>query len=138
MSLRTELDAIYAEYRQLVPREVAALVRDHPEQYPSLHEHLEWDDSVAGQKYREIQVQRLIRTIRVTQPVGETGQTRIRSWHSVPRPDGHTYIPLEDVQQDPFTRQLVLQQADREWRAMKARYGHMHEFFDAVRKDLAS
>jgi hypothetical protein len=134
VSVATELDAIYQGRGQLTPRVVVDVARDpgHP-----LHTQFEWDDSVAGEKYRQTQAAQLIRSVRVVEPVGDRDQVRVRAWHSVPRPDGRTYVPAEDVRQDEFTRQLVLQAAEREWRALYARYKHLDAFLAVVRQDLA-
>lgn len=134
MSLATELASIYEQHRQLTPRLVVDVARDpaHP-----LHGQFEWDDSIAGEKYRQTQAAQLIRSVRVVEPVGATDQVNVRAWHSVPRPDGQTYVPADEVRQDPFTRQLVLNAAEREWRALYAKYKHLDEFLGVVRRDLA-
>lgn len=128
-SLREHLQAIYAENGALTPRLVVDAARDpeHP-----LHDRFEWDDSLAGEKYREQQARQLIRTVKVVEPVGDLDEARVRAFHSVPRPDGQTYVPVEEVREDPFTRQLVLRTAEREFRQMFARYRHLREFLEVV------
>jgi hypothetical protein len=134
VSLASALADIYEQHRALTPALVVDAARDpvHP-----LHSQFEWDDSIAGEKYRQTQARQLIRSVRVVQPVGENDQVRVRSWHSIPRSEGRTYMPAEEIKQDPFARQLLLQQMDRDWRTLRARYGHMAEFLDMVRRDLA-
>lgn len=133
MNLRDHLTAIYREHGALTPRLVVDAARDpeHP-----LHDRFEWDDALAGEKYREQQARALIRTVKVVEPVGETDETRVRAFHSVPRPEGQTYVPIDEVRADPFTRQLVLRTAEREFRQMFARYRHLREFLEVVQTAL--
>ena len=127
--LREHLTEIYREHGSLTPRLVVDAARDpgHP-----LHDRFEWDDAVAGEKYREHQARQLIRTVKVVEFSDDGDDQRVRAFHSVPRPDGPTYLPVEEVREDPFTRQLVLRQAEREWRQLFARYRHLAEFLDVV------
>lgn len=134
-SLREHLEAIYAANGALTPSLVVDAARD-PES--PLHDRFEWDDSIAGERYREQQARQLIRTVRVVEPKGDKDETRVRAFHSVPRPEGQTYMPVEDIKADPFTRQLVLKQAEREFRAMWARYRHLAEFLDLVAETVES
>jgi hypothetical protein len=50
---------------------------------------------------------------------------------------GREYKPIEEVAQDPFARQLVLREAERDWKALRSKYGDLQEFMDLVRNDVA-
>lgn len=134
-SLREQLTGIYREHGTLTPKLVVDVARDpeHP-----LHSRFEWDDSVAGERYREIQARELIRVVKVTEAAGDNDVRRVRSFLSVQRPDGPSYVPAEEVKADPLMARMVLQAAEREWRQLYAKYRHLGEFLDLVRKDIAS
>ncbi len=135
VSLRDQLKAIYAEQGKLTPQLVVDVARaeDHP-----LHSRFEWDDALAGEAYRRVQAQQLIRSVRIVHEApAEQDETAVRAFHSVPRPDGPTYVPVEEVAEDEFSRELVLRQAEREWKQLYRRYSHLAEFLGIVRGDLA-
>lgn len=133
MSVKQQLEDIYAAHGELTPKLLVDTARpdDHP-----LHDRFEWDNTVAGEKYREEQARGLIRTVRVVEVHGDTDVTSVRAFHSVPRPAGQTYVPLDEVIADPFTRTIVLKAAEREWRRVFSRNKHLAEFIDMVLRDL--
>lgn len=133
-ALRDHLHAIRDEAGALTPRIVLEVARDpeHP-----LHNRFEWDDSIAGQKYRLAQARELIR-MAVEFVDAPAGPVKVRSFHSVNRVDGPTYEPIAEVRADPFMSKLVLQAAEREWKTLYQKYSHLAEFLAAVRKDVAS
>lgn len=126
--LKTELQRIYDENRHLTPQLVVAAARDP---LSPLHAQFEWDDSVAGEKYREQQAQHLIRRVKIvyrTTPEGE--EKKVRAWVAVPQDDAlnRVYMPTEEALSDDFTRRLLLKDMEREWLAFRRRYEHMAEF----------
>ena len=131
-TLREQLQKIHEERGALTPAVVVDEARDpaHP-----LHARFEWDDTIAGEKYRRQQASELIRSVKVTAVTGEE-LTRVRAYHSVPTADGRTYAPIEDVQADPFTRRLVLAQAEREYVQLLKRYQHLKEFLEFAEREL--
>lgn len=133
-NLRDQLKSIYETHGALTPKLVVDEARDaeHP-----LHARFEWDDAVAGPKYREVQAAELIRSVRIKYtPKGSDEERDVRFFASIPRPEGSTYVPVEDVADDPFARELLLRQAEREWKAMRRRYAHLDEFLELVRSTL--
>lgn len=136
MNLRDQLNAIYAVNRELTPKLVVDVARDaaHP-----LHERFEWDDEVAGERYREVQAADLIRSVRVKYLDGDE-ERDVRGFLAIPRADQPTsnYVPVEEVAENEFNRMLALKEAEREWKAMRRRHAHLTGFFDLVRKDLES
>lgn len=134
--LRTQLQDVFTQYSVLTPKLLVEVAR--PESHP-LHDRFEWDDTVAGEKYRQVQAAELIRSVKISYTMAPGAQPHsVRAFHSVPRPEGRTYEPIESIADNDFTRQLVIRTAEREWRAMKKRYGHLVEFIELIRKDVAS
>lgn len=136
--LREELDRIRAKRGTLTPKVVVEEARraNHP-----LHSRFEWDDSVAAKRYREDQAGELIRSVMVAFPAphDENMPTHsTRAYVSVARPAGREYVPVEEVAQDPVLSAIALAEAERDWRALYARYSHFEEFIDLVRASLAS
>lgn len=131
--LRSGLQRIYDDRGKLTPVDVldAATPEDHP-----LHAHFEWDDSIAGHKYRLVQAQDLIQSVRIVyrKPTGE--ESSIRAWTSVRRETGHRYEPTEQIPNDDIATKIVLADMRREWEAFKRRYQHYDEFFKMIKGDL--
>jgi len=74
---------------------------------------------------------------------GEQGpqdvRERIRLFSAIPSPDDPTkyeHHPTEDIIADPMQRALLLRDAERLWKGLKARYGHLQEFVAMVQGDL--
>ena len=128
--------AIREEFGELTPDIVvqAATPEDHP-----LHHRLEWNDTVAGAKYRKQQAHQLIRSVRVTYRDASDQEKSVRALIAMPRPASliSQYEPVEDVINNKFKKQLMLQEAERAWRNLKARYNNLAEFAAIVLGDLA-
>lgn len=133
--LRDSLQAILVETGRLTPGAVVDAAR--PESHP-LHNRFEWDNAVAGEGYRRMQAQQLIRSVKVVYSAGtETDSAKsVRSFIAVPGPDGSSYQPVEDVALDEFTRELVLREMERDWKALHRRYATFAEFAELVRASL--
>lgn len=138
MNLRDELLAIRAEHGVLTPAVVleAARPKDHP-----LHSRV-FDKPVkeAAEAYYLERAHELIRVARIRFPAVDTSDNRtLRAFQAVRGDDetGYVYEPTEEVATDPFVRQLVLREMEREWRQLKARYEHFTEFIAMVAADLA-
>jgi hypothetical protein len=133
--LREVMLSIRAKYGALTPVNVVqeAKAESHP-----LHTRFEWDDSIAAEKYRIEQAHELIQTFRVKyrEADGRRPARYVRGFHAVPTADGYVYEPAEEIAADPLKRQVVLQAMERDWRALKARYGHFAEFAAMVQGDL--
>lgn len=113
----------------------AARDEGHP-----LHDRFEWDDTVAGERFRESQARALIRSVRVEYVSGSGGAEDLRGFVSVSRSDvpAREYVPVGEVAADPLLARLVLRDAEREWRELFRRYEHLAEFLDIVRNDIAA
>lgn len=124
--------AIRQRYGRLDPESVveAATPPTHP-----LHEYFEWDNAVAGHKYRLEQAGNLLRV--VTLPP-DRGPTDLRGFVCVQK-DKHRrgdYVPTDEALADDIARRLVLADFERAWRDLKARYGHLREFANHILNDL--
>jgi hypothetical protein len=128
MSLRDQLQAIYNERGELTPATVvhAATPPEHP-----LHERFEWNDKVAAHEHRKNQAAEMIRSVKVTygEPQANGEKKSVRAFVAV-RGDGPSsrYEPVEKAMTDDFTRQLLLAECKREWRAFERKYGDLEEF----------
>ncbi len=133
MSLRDQLQAIRDEHGALDAALVVDTARDvgHP-----LHARFEWDDTVAGHRYRLHQAGQLLRVVRL--PVDPARPRDLRAFVAVTRDDSRRgdYVPTEEAMADPFTRKLVLDQMRREWLLFKRRFDDMEEFSSMVLTDL--
>ena len=132
-ALRMALEDILKKHNGLTPRIVVAEARDpkHP-----LHERFEWDDSVAAEKYRERQASELIRSVRVNYIRGDGSRSSVRAFHSVPTETRRTYLSVGEVLEDPLKKQMLVNEARRDWIALKKRWENLVEFFEFVRDDL--
>ncbi len=130
--LRDQLAAVYTEHGRLTPRLLVDTARpdDHP-----LHNRFEWDNRVAGEKYRRVQAAELIRSVRV-EYVSATVEP-VRTFHSVTRADGTTYAPVEEIAADEVATATLLRQMRRDVAALQRRYGHMEEFIRLLRDKVA-
>ncbi len=102
-----------------------------------LHKLFEWNDKIAGKKYREIQAGDIIRNLVVVKVDTETGtskKTNIRVFVSDNRRNGvYKSITVVLRQQDEYER--LLEQAYKELQAFKDKYenlSELSEIFDLI------
>lgn len=136
--LRSTLTDIYRARGELTPQLVVDEAR--PKDAP-LHDRFEWDNKVAGEAYRRVQAQQLIRSVRIeytSEPAGE--RKFIRGFHSL-RESGDTerdgYAPTEEIVQDELSTRILLRQCEREIADLKRKYGHLAEFAELIRGAVA-
>lgn len=134
-NLRDHLQSLYDSYGSLTPKMVVEEAR--PTSHP-LHTHFEWDDSIAGEKYREHQASELIRSVKIKYVRRDKEQTEdVRLFVSVRDPEGgYAYHPVDVIAEDPLLSQIVLRDIEREWVQLRNKYGHIKEFFEIVQKDI--
>jgi hypothetical protein len=130
-ALRDQLLQVRELHGAITPQRVVDAAR--PEEHP-LHERFEWDDSVAGEAYRRHQAHDLIRSVRVSyvSPKGQPETTRAFVAVPVENDPQPEYQLAEEVALDPVKRAIVVAQMEREWRTLRARYGHLTEFLALV------
>lgn len=134
MSLRDQLQAIYDQAGTLTPALVVDTARDpgHP-----LHDRFDWDNAVAGEAWRKHQAHELITSVKIVYREHEDGrQDKVRAYHAVRNETGFVYEPADVIAKDPLKSKILLQDMEREWRALRRRYQQFSEFFEMVRRDL--
>lgn len=136
--LRTQLTGIYKQHGELTPQIVVDEAR--PQDAP-LHNRFEWDNEIAGEKYRLVQAAQLIRAVRIeyTTP-GSEEKKFIRAFASLHESsdDGirEGYAPTEEILEDPMTRRILLRNMERDIAVLKKRYGHLQEFAQMMRQEF--
>ena len=135
IDVRDALTSIYDTHGELTPELVVAEAakHDHP-----LHDRFEWDDTTAGQKYREVQAAKLIRSVRVEfrSASGEVKYTR-QFVAPMLASEPHRYIPTDVAMADQFTSSLILRQFQRAVDDLQRRYGHLAEYAEVMRQHIA-
>lgn len=118
-AVANELQKIYDENGELT----APLVLSEAASPSSpLHRHFEWDDSVAGQKYRLEQARDLIRSVRIeVLDDSPSGPRRVRAYLNAVDESGRSYRRTEDVVANDRLRSDVMASWEREINALKAR-----------------
>lgn len=139
-SLRDQLAGIARDAGQLTPETVVEAAT--PEEHP-LHSSFEWDDTIAGHKYRLVQASRMIRTVRVVYTTDERGREHsVRAFTAVrgenaANPARAVYKPTEEVLENPLSTQILLRELQRELDQLKAKYGHLAAYAEIL-QDAAS
>lgn len=136
--LREELQRIYEDHGSLTPEIVVqeARAKDHP-----LHDRVfDKTQKAAAEAYYRDRAHELITSVRITyKDADESGGERtVRAFHAVQTPEGHVYEPVEKVADDEFTRRIVLNTMEREWRQLFNRYEQFQEFLSMVEGDLST
>jgi hypothetical protein len=135
--LARQLEEVRQRQGELTPRAVLADVQSLGRKHP-LYSRFEWDNRVAGEKHRLTQAHKLITSVKVVYRDASDEEKRVRKYIAVSRPTAHqpNYEPVEDIALDPLKRRLILQEAERRWRALAAQYRHLDEFTRMVLDDL--
>ena len=129
--LREQLQSIYDQHGQLTPHLVvrAAQKPDHP-----LHSRFDWDNKVAGPKWRLEQARTLIQSVKVIYKEDDP-TAKVHGFYSLRRGDGWSYEPLDKIVENEDSVKIVLTDMEREWRQLRSRYDAFGEFWELVRKD---
>ena len=90
-----------------------------------LHKCFEWDDSVAGEKYRLIQARQIIQHFMIVSPETDDSFVKVRSYQiSTTR---NVYLPSRVIVQQPDEYKALLKRAKAELEAFKQRYKTLAE-----------
>lgn len=92
----TELRNHYHRHGRITPR---ALVDEAEPDDAPLHPCFEWDDEVAGDKYRLLQARKLVRAVRVVTDKGE--DVGCAFVHATTEQHGNAYHPVEVIARRP-------------------------------------
>jgi hypothetical protein len=138
MTLREALRSLYEEHGGVTPRLYVEVARDGDGPVAQrLRESLPWDADVALEKYQLLIAAKYIRTFQIAyKPTPRSSLRMTREFVSISSPEGRAYHPTEVVAQDPFMTKLALQDAERDWRNLKAKYANLGGFIEMVRRDL--
>lgn len=130
---RAELDRLVAKHGGTVTPEQVVRFAKNPK--TALHSYFEWDDKVAGEKYRLEQAEQYLRVVATVIQVPGSGETvRVRAFLSLPSDRGTgTYRPIGDVMADPAREAECMEMLRREIVSLERRYKH----FERARKALA-
>ena len=92
-----------------------------------LHKYFEWDDKIAGHRFRLEQAEKLIHAIVI---VPDDDEEEIRAFVSIPskRGQGGSFTSIEDAMSTADWRQSLLETALRELEAFQKRYERLSEF----------
>lgn len=135
MSTAIVLDRLAEEHGHLTPELVVDAAR--PEHSP-LHDLFEWDDSVAGERWRREQARHLIIQCRVTVQTGEDQRVSVRRYTALPINEDpslpHRYVPTEDALRT--DRDLVIAQAKTELDRLRRKYEALVDFDEVLRDVL--
>jgi hypothetical protein len=136
MSLRDELQVIYDQHGELTPELVVQEARS--KKHPLHNRVFDRKPGEAAEAWYRYRAHELIQTVKVVyREADESGPERsVRAWHCVRGERGHVYEPVEKVAGDPFARQIVLRDMEREWRVLLGRYETFEEFLSMVSSDL--
>lgn len=112
---------------ELHPKAVveAARAKKHP-----LHQHFEWDDTLAAEAYRIDQARNLIRIVRVEDVNTEEGTAR--AFVSIAGKDGTSYRSMEDVKRSADLQLALLQSAERDLEAFQRRFRELTDVCKVV------
>lgn len=126
-----EIEAIEKQYGKVTSELVIQRAEDvnNP-----LHSCFEWDDAVAGKKYRLHQATVLILNLSYEEEKKETPQP-VRAYYNVS--DGSkkgSFINAKTAFSNPDTRDIVLKRAFREFQAFRDKYNELAEFVDIFKK----
>lgn len=139
MTLREAFQAVYDRHGELTPRLVVEEARNGKDAAAErIRESLPWDADEALYNYQLVIAAKLIRKMRIVYKPSSRSTTlrEVRAFVSVPAEQGRAYHPVESVAADPVMSRLMLQEAERAWRDLKARYGGLAGFVEMVRRDL--
>lgn len=132
--VREELQAVYDSEGDLTPSLV--LDRARSEKSP-LHGYFEWNDSVAGEKFRLGQAQKLITKVKVVYRNADGESKKVRKWHAVQAPtQDWNYRPIDEIADDDLASKILLADMRRDIENLKKRYANVAGFFEMAREIL--
>lgn len=124
---------IIEQNNKLTAEEVVNYAKTHTDS--ELHLNFEWDDSIAGEKYRRHQANQLIHNIRVRIIENDEEKTRKPIRAFVQTAKFQNYEPIDVVVKDVDKYQMLLEKAYRELNGVKGRYTELTEIQELL-KDI--
>jgi hypothetical protein len=97
-----------------------------------LHQHFEWDDTVAAESYRIDQARTIIRIVRIVDESVKEGTTR--AFVSINTEKGTSYRSMGDVKSSRDFQLSLLAAAEKDVKAFQTRYAQFKEICAHVRE----
>lgn len=140
--IKTNSEAVISVCEELAAQDnlnAKSLVEvSRPDEAP-LHREFEWNDSIAGEKYREHQARRLIRYVVIETPEVPKA-TPVRAYVNITAEKTGAYRPVDVVLSQPDSRAMLMRQARGDMEAFRAKYmslmGELQEVFTAINMAL--
>jgi len=132
--IHSELEVIRKKSGDITPQEVVEKARS---KRSSMHRSFEWDDSVAGEKYRDEQARKLIRSIEVI--IIEAPDVPAPAYSVVTRPSKgeaeprSVYQSTEEALKNPIQRDEILGRAIREAISYRRKYASLQELSKVIK-----
>jgi hypothetical protein len=124
----THLEMLRQKFKgELTPKDVIDDARGHNS---PLHTFFEWNDGKAAEQYRLQQARGLIRAVVAVVVSAGTPAQRVQAFVHIPEGGTPHYRSVDHAMSQERTRDMVLQQAFREFRAWQKRYEHLAELAD--------
>lgn len=132
------LEKIAAHDRKISPRKLVQLARskDSP-----LHEYFEWDDKIAGDRYRIIQARKIVNHLDVE--ISFDGETTVEKaffnleFEEETLEDRNGYLDVETVATTKAYQDQIVEKALKEliaWKERYKRYQELNLIFEAIEK----
>lgn len=121
-----------ARLEKATPHNIVELARDEKS---ILHNYFEWDNEIAGEKYREEQAKLMLRCIIVHEEKEDDKETTVRAWISTT--EKYVYDRVEAVLSNEKEYENMLKTALRELESFKRKYKSLKELkplFDVIDK----
>lgn len=112
---------------ELTPGDVVSDAKNHNS---PLHSFFEWSDTEAAQQFRLQQARGLIRAVVAVVVSAGTPAQRVQAFVHIPESGAPHYRATDHAMSQERTRDMVLRQAFREFRAWQKRYEHLEELAD--------
>lgn len=109
---------------ELTPADVVADAKNHNS---PLHSFFEWDEGAAAEQWRLQQARGLIRAVVAVVVNNEEPAKRIQAFVHVPDTEAPHYRATDQALSQEQTREMILRQAWKEFRAWQKRYEHLEE-----------
>lgn len=123
-----ELDRLIEGKRQKLKAEDVVEAARNPRS--PLHKAFEWDNRKAGHAYRLTQARHLLRSVQIKIITPQRKEQTIRAtvaYKQPEQPHKRFYSTMADAMSDPDRRAEVVEQALREFRALRRKYAELHE-----------
>lgn len=133
--MRGSAEKVYEELEQIrkVDGDITphAVVEKAKKSRSVMHKHFEWDDSLAGEKYRMEQARKLVRSIEIIHikapNIPAKAYSVVTKPSREPGPPRKVYQSTEEALQDPVHRDEILGNAIRDALSYRRKYASLQE-----------